>query len=74
MSDVSFPRHYIDVDIPAFLRQVIDELGSQSSPLQLESLRGVYTRGEQYEWSFLDAANIEEEWPREAGFTPRERP
>lgn len=55
------------------VRQVIDELGSAASPLQLESLRGVYTRGAQYEWSFWDAANIEEEWPREAGFTPRAR-
>jgi thiaminase/transcriptional activator TenA len=55
------------------VRQVIDELGSAASPLQLESLRGVYTRGAQYEWSFWDAANIEEKWPREAGFTPRAR-
>ena len=55
------------------VRQVIDDLGSAVPPEQLELLRGTYNRGAQFEWSFWDAANIEEKWPRAMGFTPRER-
>ena len=55
------------------VRHVIDELGAAVTSQQLDSLRGIYTRGAQFEWSFWDAANIEEQWPREGGFTPRQR-
>jgi thiaminase/transcriptional activator TenA len=55
------------------VRQVIDELGPTAPRHQLESLQGVYTRGAQFEWSFWDAAHIEEKWPRESGFIPRKR-